>query len=412
MVRSAKPGLGAIFLTVLLDLLGFGLVIPFLAEEARDNFHTSAFVGALLGAIYSLMQFLFVPVWGRVSDRIGRRPVLVWSIAAGALSMGGLGVGIAYGGSVAWLFVARAFSGIATANLGTATAYIADVTKPEDRARGMGLIGMAFGLGFILGPGVGGVLAKITVNGHMGPVACFAAAGLGVVNFVWALFGLAESLPEEHRATRPVRSLSPLNLDAARRAFARPGVARAVAANFLIIVSFTNLDQTFRYFNKDIFGMDQIATGVLFALVGLTAAAVQGGLIRPLAKRYPEPPLIRAGVIIQAIAFAAIAASPWAGKWLLFGASVLLAAGNGITQPTVSAFISKRADAREQGATLGTNQSMASLARVIGPTFGGFVYGNIAPSAPYVAAAIGMVVALLVTTGMEAQSSVPSSAPA
>ncbi|MDB4992710.1 MAG: tetracycline resistance protein, partial [Myxococcaceae bacterium] len=156
-----KPSLGAIFLTVFLDLLGFGLVIPFLAEEARDNFHTTAFVGTLLGALYSLMQFVFVPIWGRLSDRVGRRPVLVWSVFASSLSMLGLGLAIAYGHHVAWLFAARLFSGVATANLGTASAYIADVTRPEERARGMGMIGMAFGLGFILGPGIGGALAGI-----------------------------------------------------------------------------------------------------------------------------------------------------------------------------------------------------------------------------------------------------------
>ena len=146
-----KPSLGAIFLTVFIDLLGFSLVIPFLAEEARDTFGTSEIVATLLGSVYSLMQFLFVPVWGRLSDRVGRRPVLVWSIAATSISMAGLGLSLAWGTSIVWLFLMRTFSGIATANLGTASAYIADITKPEDRARGMGLIGAAFGLGFILG---------------------------------------------------------------------------------------------------------------------------------------------------------------------------------------------------------------------------------------------------------------------
>jgi len=129
-----------------------------------------------------------------LSDRVGRRPVLVWSVAATAVGMAWLGVGLAYGSSIAWLFAARAFSGIATANLGTASAYIADITKPEDRARGMGLIGMAFGLGFILGPGIGGVLAKVPIGGRHGPLACYVAAGLSVVNFAWVSFGLPESL--------------------------------------------------------------------------------------------------------------------------------------------------------------------------------------------------------------------------
>src|SRR6202042_2216177 len=138
----------------------------------------SAFVATLLGSVYSLMQFLFVPVWGRVSDRVGRRPVLLWSIAGTSLTMAGLGVSLAWGSSVAWLFAARIFGGIATANLGTASAYIADITKPEDRAKGMGLIGAAFGLGFILGPGLGGGLSRIAIGGRHGAVPCFVAAGL------------------------------------------------------------------------------------------------------------------------------------------------------------------------------------------------------------------------------------------
>ena len=401
MTKSAhamrRPSLGAIFLTVFLDLLGFGLVIPFLAEEARDNFHTSALVGTLLNAVYSLMQFLFVPVWGRLSDRVGRRPVLVWSVAANALSMLGLGLGIAYGGSVAWLFAARIFGGIATANLGTASAYIADVTKPEERARGMGLIGMAFGLGFVLGPGLGGVLAKISVNGHFGSVACFAAAGLGVVNFVWVALGLVESLPKENRATKPVRSLSPLNLEAARRAFGDRRLGAGILVNFLIIFSFTNMEQTFRYFNKDVFHMDQVQSGLLLAAVGITAALVQGGLMRPLTRRYPEPVLIPIGVFLQALAFFGLVFAPDAGKGLLYSASLVLALGNGITQPTVSSYVSRRASPSEQGAIMGTNQSAASLARVLGPACGGFVYGAVSTRSPYVTATIGMLIALSCT---------------
>ncbi len=193
-LRSGTPGLGPIFLVVLLDLLGFSLVLPFLAKEARDAFHTSPFVGTMLAAVYSLMQFLFVPVWGRVSDRIGRRPVILWSVFATALGMMGLGLGLLYAQSVVWLFLARAASGIATANLGTASAYIADVTKPEDRARGMGLIGMAFGLGFVIGPAIGGALAGIQIGGRTWAVPCFVAATLSFINVAWVYFGLRESL--------------------------------------------------------------------------------------------------------------------------------------------------------------------------------------------------------------------------
>jgi len=395
MPSARRPSLGAIFLTVFLDLLGFGIVMPFLAEEARDTFGSTAFVGTLLSAVYSLMQFLFVPVWGRLSDRIGRRPVLLWSIGVTALAMAGLGFGLSFGASIAWLFLARIVSGIATANLGTASAYIADVTKPEERAKGMGLIGMAFGLGFILGPGLGGVLAKVTIHGRHGALPCFVAAGLSVVNLVWASLGLAESLSEERRkqAAAQPRSLAPLNLAAARQAFAQPGVALAVLVNFLIVVSFANLDQTFRYFTKDSFGMSEPETGIVLAFIGVVAALTQGGLVRQLAKRVDEAILIRAGVFLQILAFAGFAVAPDVGTGMLFGAGAVLAIGNGLTQPSVSAFVSRRADPSAQGATLGTNQAASALARTFGPAFGGFVYGAVSRRAPYIAAALGMAVA-------------------
>jgi MFS family permease len=408
---NRNPSIGAIFLTVVLDLLGFGLVLPFLAEEARDNFHTTAFVGTLLGAVYSLMQFLFVPVWGRLSDRVGRRPVLVWSVAASALGMAGLGGAIAFGHSVFWLFFARIFSGIATANLGTASAYIADITKPEDRARGLGFIGMAFGIGFIIGPGVGGFLSEITINGHTGAIACFLAAALSVVNFVWVLFGLPESLPPEKRSAKP-RSIRPLDLVAAKRVLEDKNVGRAILVNFLIVVSFTNLDQTFRYFNKDMFGMDQAGTGKLFAMIGVVAAVAQGGLIRPLTKRYDLKPLIAIGAFIQVISFSAIAISPSVGKVLLYLAGALLAVGNGITQATVGGYISRRASATEQGAVLGTSQSVASLARVFGPALGGLLYGEVGPRSPYIAAAFGMCIAFLFAVGLRPSNEATATAPA
>jgi len=395
------PRLGAIFLTVFVDLLGFGLVLPFLAKEARDTFGVGEFAATLIGSVYSLMQFLFVPVWGRLSDRVGRRPVLIWSIAGTALSMAGLGAGLAWGSSIAWLFAARVFGGIATANLGTASAYIADITKPEERARGMGLIGMAFGLGFILGPGIGGTLAKIPVDGRHGAVPCFAAACLSLVNLAWVVFGVAESLPPEKRARTPRRRLAPLNVEAMRAAFALPGVALAVAVNFLVILSFTNLDQTFTFFCADLFGIDERGTGFVLAFIGLVAALVQGGLVRPLSKRVDEATLMCAGVFVQAVAFAGLAAAGAAGaRGLLFASGGLLALGNGLTQPSTSAFISRRAPPDQQGGTLGTNQSFSSLARTFGPALGGWLYASVGPRAPYTTASLGMVVALALAFGL------------
>ena len=398
---KSAPRLGAIFLTVFVDLLGFGLVLPFLAKEARDTFGVSEFVATLIGSVYSLMQFLFVPIWGRVSDRVGRRPVLLWSVAGTAVTMAGLGAGLTWGHSVFWLFAARVFGGIATANLGTASAYIADITKPEERTKGMGLIGMAFGLGFILGPGIGGTLAKIPIDGRHGAVPCFAAACLSVVNLVWVAFGVAESLPPERRAAPPPRKLSPLNVQAMRTSFRHPGVALAVGVNFIVILSFTNLDQTFTFFCGDLFGIDEQGTGYVLALVGVVAAAVQGGLIRPLSARFDEATLMRLGAVLQAVAFAGLVGAGAAGArpWL-YASSGLLALGNGLTQPSISAFISRRAPADQQGATLGTNQSFASLARTFGPALGGWLYAAVGPRAPYTAACLGMMVAFALAAGL------------
>jgi DHA1 family tetracycline resistance protein-like MFS transporter len=395
------PRLGAIFLTVFVDLLGFGLVLPFLAKEAHDTFGVSAFVATLLGSIYSLMQFLFVPVWGRISDRVGRRPVLIWSVAGSALTMASLGLALVKGDTVFWLFATRALSGVATANLGTASAYIADITKPEDRAKGMGLIGMAFGLGFIVGPAVGGTLATIAIGGRHGAVPCFLAAGLSVINLVWVVLAVGESLPKESRAARPQRSLAPLNPRSIREVFDLPGVALAIAVNFLVVLSFTNLDQTFTFFCADLFRIDERGTGYLLGFIGLVAAAVQGGLVRRIAHRVSEVTLMRAGTIVQAVAFGSLVAAGTLGsRTLLYAAGGLLALGNGLTQPATSAFVSRRAPSDRQGATLGTNQSFASLARTFGPALGGWLYAGTGPRAPYGAASIGMVAAFALTMGL------------
>src|SRR5687767_11877763 len=198
--------------------------MPFLALQARDAFGVDAATAALLGTTYSAAQFLFMPLWGRLSDRVGRRPVMLVSIMASALSMAALGFCLGFTNAVLWLFVTRALGGMATANIGTASAYIADITTPEERVKGMGLIGMAFGIGFIVGPGVGGLLAGFEINDREGPVACFVAGGLSLVNFIWAYFALPESLPKERRslASEPRSRIAGFKL-----VLGQPGTAHA-----------------------------------------------------------------------------------------------------------------------------------------------------------------------------------------
>jgi len=393
-----RASLGTIFLTVFLDLLGFGLVIPFLPGFARQ-LGASDLVAAMTGAVYSLMQFLLVPLWGRLSDRIGRRPVLLASIGATAAGMLFLG----FANTLALLFAARLWTGAATANIAVAQAYIADVTAPEERARGMGLIGMAFGLGFIFGPFVGGMLARVPVMGRPGALPALVAAGLSLINLIFAAVALPESLPRERRGIVTGHRRLPLDLAGTRRALAHPDIGRALGINFLLVFWFAGMEQTFRLFTEDAFSMSVAQTGEFLGLVGVCAAVVQGGLIGRLSRRFGEVRLLVAGLVIQTVGFAMLGIAPrvsWAPRGALAGACVLIAAGSGLVSPSVSSYVSRRSGADTQGLMLGTLQSFSALARALGPAAGGLLYQAISPSAPYFAGAIGMLVAAGLAVGL------------
>jgi MFS family permease len=391
--RAARTAsIGTLFLTVFIDLLGFGLVIPFLPGLAR-RLGAGDFVATMPGAIYSIMQFLFIPIWGRLSDRVGRRPVLLWSIGATAVGMAFVGLAP----TLPLLLVARAFGGIATANIAIAQAYIADVTPPERRAHGMGIIGIAFGLGFILGPAVGGMLSHVPVLGREGTLPSFVAGGLAVVNFLLALRTLPESLPAERRG-KSVRRAVPLDIRAIRAAVAVPGVGAAVTINFAMVLWFAGMEQTFRLYTEDGFQMSDAATGRIFMAVGIVGAIVQGGLVRRLAPRFGEARLVQAGIAIQAAAFALLGLSTSVGAWgvlALYASAGMISLGNGLTTPSLPAFASRRASAATQGVTLGALQSAAALARAAGPLVGGALYAAIDPRAPYLIGAAGLLAATL-----------------
>jgi MFS family permease len=422
-----KASLGTIFLTIFLDLLGFGLVIPFLPGFARQ-LGASDFVASLTGAVYSLMQFLLVPMWGRLSDRIGRRPVLLTSIAATAAGMVVLG----FSNTLFLLFVARVWTGAATANIAVAQAYIADVTSAENRARGMGLIGLAFGLGFILGPFFGGELARVPIFGREGALPAFVAAGLSVVNLILALSFLPESLPASVRASagasgqRGVGALgggaapptaasrrSVLSLRGLRTAISDPDVGRALLVNFLVVFWFAGMEQTFRLFTEDAFHMSAAGTGRILGLVGITAAIIQGGLIGRLSRRFGEVRLLGAGLLLQTGGFSLLGLSSHlaaGGRTVLAGSAMLIAAGSGLVSPSVSSYVSRRAARDAQGVTLGSLQSLSALARALGPATGGLLYQTISPSTPYYAGALGMLLAAFLTLGMHPAGSAPSPA--
>jgi MFS family permease len=384
-----RASLGTLFLTVFLDLVGFGLIIPFLPALARD-LGASDFIAAALAACYSLMQFLTVPVWGRISDRVGRRPVLVWSIAASALGMVFLGLAQ----SLTAVFLARLWSGAATANIAVAQAYIADVTEPQERAKGMGIIGMGFGLGFMIGPFIGGELARFHVIGHQGTLPAFVSAALSVVNLVFALRYLPESLPPDKRSAH-VRKLALVDLAALREVGRHPGVGLVLLIAFNSIFWFAGVQAIFRLFTLDAFRMNVENTGRVLGLAGLVSVIVQGGLIGKLTRRFGEVRLLAAALGLMSAGFVMQGLSVSLGVPMFIAASMTTAAGTALHMPSVSSYISRRVGPETQGATLGIMQSAGALARASGPLLWGLLYDGLGLRVPFYIAAGAIALLLL-----------------
>lgn len=354
-----------IFLTIFIDLVGFGIVIPMLTFYAVEFNATPVDIGFLVSS-YSLMQFVFSPIWGNLSDRFGRRPILFLTILGS--SVGYLVLGTA--GSLWMIYAGRIFAGIMGGNLSTAQAYIADVTTRENRARGMGLFGMAFGLGFILGPALAGILSKFGMN-----VPFLFASGLSLVNAVLLFFILPESKQRE------VHDLS----------IERPGRITALLASlgdhrfavitldyFVVVTAFSIMTTAFAYYTLVKFGYDAAQTGYLLGFVGFVAAAAQGGAFGKLAKRFGEARLVVFGCSILVLSLIAV---PFVGPQtgglpLLLVGLAALAIGNSMASPALTSLASKTAHESQQGQALGILQSAASLARVIGPLLCGFLLNN------------------------------------
>jgi DHA1 family tetracycline resistance protein-like MFS transporter len=360
-----KPSVGIIFLTVFIDLIGFGLVIPLLPIYA-DSFNARGWeVGALMST-FSLMQFIFAPALGRLSDRIGRRPVLLTSTAGAAISYVIFAYGSGLQGHAAlWvLFLSRAVAGACGANITVAQAYIADITPPADRSRKMGLIGMAFGLGFIFGP-VFGILAY-RYFGPTGPG--WVAAGFCAANFILAFCILPESRkPEsEHAAQRP-------HFEQWMHTLSRPKVGLLIGVFFLATFCFTCFETTLGLLMLKKFGIDPKTregakqVGMLFIYAGLVGAVFQGGATGRLVKMLGEPKLVAVSLFCVAISMGPM---PFANTKLgIYLFLALLAIGSSMTRPPVFGMISNLTDSREQGVTIGVAQSAGGLARIIGPTF-------------------------------------------
>jgi DHA1 family tetracycline resistance protein-like MFS transporter len=379
-----RASLGTLFFTVFLDLVGFGLVIPFLPAMARD-LGASDFVAAALTACYSVMQFLSVPVWGRVSDRVGRRPVLLWSIGASAAGM--VFLGLAH--SLLGVFLARLWSGAATANIAVAQAYIADVTPPGERAKGMGIIGTGFGLGFMIGPFIGGELGRFHVGNNEGTLPAFVAAGLSAINLVLAFRYLPESFAPAKR-NRPPRKFSLVDLGALRKVGRHPGVALVLLIAFNSIFWFAGIQAIFRLFTLDAFQMSIEDTGRVLGLVGLISVIVQGGLIGRLTRRFGEIRLLSAALLLMAAGFALQGLSVAMGVPTFLVASAVAAVGTALHMPSVSSYLSRRVGPDAQGTTLGLMQSAGALARATGPLLWGLLYDGLGLRIPFYVASVAI----------------------
>ena len=259
----------------------------------------------------------------------------------------------------------------------------------------MAIVGISFGLGFIFGPFIGGELSRFHPFGREGMLPPLVAAGLSTINLLMAFRTLPESLPPERRG-KSLRRASPIDLAGFRAAISVPGIGAAVAINFMLFLWFSGMEQTFRLFTADGFGMSDAGTGRVFGLVGMVSALVQGGLVARMVPRFGEARLIQGGLGIQAVAFALLGLSPLfgpSGKVALLVAAGLIALGSGLCSPTLPAFASRRASATTQGVTLGTLQSASALSRALGPIVGGALYAAIDPRAPYLVGAVGLALA-------------------
>src|SRR5438477_2275389 len=372
-MSAARSRVAVIFFTVLIDLIGFGIIIPILPYYAQRLGAGGLGLGALLG-VFSAMQFVATAILGRTSDRIGRRPILLATMLVNALGY----VLFAAAHSYVVLFFARVVSGFAGGNISAAQAYMADITSPAERSRGMGTIGAAFGLGFVRGLALGGLSAEYL--GHTAPG--LIAVALSLANFVSAYFILPESLRHEHRVKRPIFDLRHIG-----EAIARPRLRPLMAVWALVPLGFAGYTAALPYRAIDALGWKQLQLTYLFIIIGVTAAAVQGYAFGKLVRRTGERVLVIVGTFGMAASIAIVPFLP--NSALLYAWTVVLAISNSVFSPAATGLVSVYADPKEQGTVLGAAQAISALGRTAGPPLIGTLY-DVSPVTSFLSAGLFM----------------------
>jgi DHA1 family tetracycline resistance protein-like MFS transporter len=371
--------LSVVYLTVFLDLLGFGIILPQLPFYAIQFGASGAWVGVLLAA-FSVAQLFGAVLLGRLSDRYGRRPVMLMSLLGSALAFTGAGLAQ----SLWQLIASRALAGLFGGSIATAQAYVADVTEPKDRAKYMGLIGASIGMGFVLGPFIGAEMSRFGFS-----AASFLAAGLSLFDLVLALFFLKEP-PAPRPAADAEQAGSADGLPRRRQrvslryALSQPVIGRLLAASFVTSFAFVGMEATFALLGKQRFDLGPATMGRFFALIGIVLAVVQGGVVGRLVARLGERRVALIGSLVLSLSLLAI---PWSPKLVcLGGVMLIMATGQGLLLPSTSTLISRCTPASMQGGILGVNQSLSAGARAVGPVLAGALF-DVDFHLPYVASA-------------------------
>jgi multidrug resistance protein len=380
---AGKGALTFIFLTVFIDLLGVGILIPVTAYIVRQ-YSTDALTVGLLTVSNSLFQFFASPLLGQISDRYGRRPVLLISLLGTAIGYFVFGVG----GALWVLFAARIIDGITGGNISIAQAYIADVTPPQDRSKAFGLIGAAFGLGFIIGPALGGVLATISLSAP-----AFFAGFLSLFNVALGYFMLPESLPVEKRVTAPLNIATVNPITGILDVMHKPVLPILLLAIFAFNFAFSGLQSNFSLYTLERFQWSPGQNAFLFSVIGFVGILMQGFLVRRLIPLFGDRRLATVGLALMALSFFGIAFIP--EGWMLCLVCIVLSVGSGLATPTLTGMVSNSVSPSEQGNILGVTQSVNALTRIFGPLWAGFAFDTLGMPSPYWSGAAFILIALV-----------------